>query len=278
MSPNCENIDVNGKLYGRWMIMPGVWALTNRWQNFQFLLIGNEKAMLIDTGYGEGNIRKEVEEITDKPVIVVNTHGHFDHTGGNGWWDEAYMEKNAVPQAKKPFAPHQAEWFHRLPYQDYTEKILHDGDVIDLGDREIEVIHIPAHNESSIALLDKNKRLLFTGDEIEGGQVLLFARRQNLDKNQAAAAHKNNMLKLKARRSEFDFICPAHNGCMLNPDKYLDDFITLADQILNDTAVPMQNTAGFNFASDLSKANSPFATFGTLERYTYGEASFIVRR
>ena len=79
------NIDKDGLLFGKWCTMPGVWTLTNRWQNFMHLLVGQEKALLIDTGYGEGNFREIVESITDKPVMVVDTHGHFDHTGGNAW-------------------------------------------------------------------------------------------------------------------------------------------------------------------------------------------------
>ena len=95
MKYRSANIDEKGMLFGKWCSMPGVWTLTNRWQNFMFLIVGEEKAMLIDTGYGEGNLREIVEGITDKPVMVVDTHGHFDHTGGNAWWTDVWMAEGA---------------------------------------------------------------------------------------------------------------------------------------------------------------------------------------
>ena len=55
------------------------------------LLIGPEKAALIDTGCGIGNLRQAVAELTDKPVIVINTHTHFDHLGGNRQFGEIAM-------------------------------------------------------------------------------------------------------------------------------------------------------------------------------------------
>ena len=93
MKYRSANIDEKEMLFGKWCSMPGVWTLTNRWQNFMFLIVGEEKAMLIDTGYGEGNLREIVEGITDKPVMVVDTHGHFDHIGAV----DAVCEKYGVP-------------------------------------------------------------------------------------------------------------------------------------------------------------------------------------
>ena len=80
------NVNENGKIYGKWKIMPDTWCITDGWGNFIYLLIGKEKAMLIDTCSCEGNVREVVEEITEKEIMVVNTHGHFDHTGGNACW------------------------------------------------------------------------------------------------------------------------------------------------------------------------------------------------
>ena len=57
-----------------------------------FLIEGDEKAMLIDTGAGIGDLKAQVEKLTDKPLIVVNTHGHVDHTGGNMQFDEVWMD------------------------------------------------------------------------------------------------------------------------------------------------------------------------------------------
>lgn len=268
------NIDKDGLLFGKWCSMPGVWTLTNRWQNFMHLLVGKEKALLIDTGYGEGNFRQMVVSITDKPVMVVDTHGHFDHTGGNAWWEEVWMAEGSAASARTPFSQEQQDWFDAKPHKDYKINILKDGDVIDLGGRLVEVIAIPAHHEGSIALLDKTDRLLFTGDEMESGQVLLFVRDGNLPLEQVVAAHKANMERLRARRSEYDFICPAHNGTMLQPDIYLNDFIALDQSILDGTAAVQPDTAGFGYAP-YPVGDSVFAKMGAQERAEYGQASIV---
>lgn len=56
-----------------------------------FLFVGTERALLLDTGIGIGDLKGLVEEITDKPYDVVLTHGHRDHTGGAGWFDTVYQ-------------------------------------------------------------------------------------------------------------------------------------------------------------------------------------------
>ena len=160
------NQDERGNLFGKWQIDKDTWCISNRWANFMYLLIGEEKALLIDSGTGEGNIRKFVETITDKPVMVVNTHGHYDHTGGNFWWPEVWMKEESVECAKKAFLSWGEAFFADKDYPDYKANILNDGDVIDLGGRKVEVIAIGAHNEGSIAFLDRTTKSLFSGDEL----------------------------------------------------------------------------------------------------------------
>lgn len=271
-----SNIDEKGLLFGKWCSMDGVWTITNRWQNFMFLLVGEEKALLIDTGYGEGNLREIVESITDKPVMVVDTHGHFDHTGGNAWWEDVWMAEGSVASARHPFSDEQQAWYDAKPHKDYRIHTVKDGDIFDLGGKIVEVIAIPAHHEGSIALLDKTDRLLFTGDEMESSQVLLFARDRNIPVAQVAANHKANMERLAARRSEYDYICPAHNGTMLQPDMYLRDFIELDELLMEGKAEVQPDTAGFGFAPYQDPdTDNPFAKFGAQERVQHGQAAFI---
>lgn len=270
-----QNIDADGLLFGKWKLTADTWVITNRWQNFMYLLIGQERALLIDTGYGEGNLREMVQSITDKPVIVLNTHGHFDHTGGNAWWDSAWMTAEAEKIARHTFCSQHDVWFAEKPHQDYKVHQVADCDRINLGGRCVEIIAIPAHEESSIAILDSHARLLFTGDELEAGQVLLFTRGRGLSLEEVAQRHKNNMLRLKARRGEYDFLCPAHNGVMLEPDTYLDDFIALDTAIIDHTALPQPDTAGFGFPASAKETKGTFAQFEPLARMQYGQASII---
>lgn len=68
------NINERGLIYGKWMRSPGDWTISYG-NVYCYLLVGSERALLFDTAYGEGNLREFVEEITDKPVMVVNSHG-----------------------------------------------------------------------------------------------------------------------------------------------------------------------------------------------------------
>ena len=191
-----------------------------------FLLLGKEKALLIDTAYGRGDFPNLVDELREgRELMVVNTHGHFDHTGGNFWYPAVYMHPNAKAYARKSFAPLDESWIQNMPYPDYQMLDVNDGYVFQLGDRDVEVLYTPAHCDSSLTFLDHGRRLLFCGDEFDAGQANMFS-------EAAVPAFLHNMLRLKQRESEYDFIMPNHNGCPICKD-YLDDFITAAQHVVD---------------------------------------------
>ena len=167
---------------------------------FMYLLEGEEKALLIDTGWGAGNLREFVEKLTSKPVLVTNTHGHLDHSGGNGEWESVMMlpggEGDMFTCHRLPFD------ISKLPYPNYEHKIVHDGDVIDLGGRTIELMDISAHSNGSLAYLDRKNGYLFVGDELESAQVLMYETEAipgySFDLDQRLRAHHSNMLRIKA--------------------------------------------------------------------------------
>ncbi len=270
-----ENTAEYGHVYGRWQIAKDTWCITDHWNNFVYLLIGKERAMLIDTCSGEGNLREVVESITDKAVMVVNTHGHFDHTGGNSCWEEAWMTKEAAVHAKEPFDAEHEKWFRSKPYPDYKVNYLKDGDVIELGDWSVKVLAIPAHSEGSIALLDEKNRFLFCGDEIECGQVIWFVRNHAVPLKEMAAMHKKNMEKLKQYLTEYDLLWPAHNGAPLYPKPYLDDFIALDEAIIDGRHTVLSDTSGFNFLPDTQAKENLFSDYGKLYRSEKGLASIV---
>jgi len=270
-----ENTTLHGLLYGNWMIRPNLWVISNGWQNFQYLLIGEDRSVLVDTGYGEGNIRSMVEQITPLPVMVINTHGHFDHTGGNGYWDKAWMGQASAKDCKNAFSAAQEAAAACKPHPDYETCTLTDGTIIELGNETIEVLAIPAHHDGSVALLARKSRLLFTGDEFESGQVLILKKHSDPDFLPTIARHRANAERLLARREEYDSLFPAHNGYMLDPDCYLQDFIALDSEILNGTAQEQADTAGFNYPADPVASGSVFGMFGKQKRVFHGTASII---
>lgn len=169
-----------------------------------YLVAGDKAGVMIDTGFATENIQAYAQTLTDKPIKwAANTHGHFDHTGGNGWFERAYMSAKALEIAKTPYPSKMA-----LKYPlDYLVTIVGDGDTINLGNRALEVIEIPAHAPSSIAFLDVQGRILFSGDEVAKGVMLYW---QQAEPQPTVEQHARNMEKLLKRRKEFDFICWGH--------------------------------------------------------------------
>lgn len=238
---------------------------------FMYLLEGEEKALLIDTGWGAGNLRAFVEKLTDKPILVTNTHGHLDHSGGNGEWESVIMlpggEIDLFTCHRLPFD------VSKLPYPNYEHKLVHDGDVIDLGGRTIELLDISAHSNGSLAYLDRKTGCLFVGDELESTQVIMNDSEpipgHSFDLDARLRAHHANMLRLRELKGIWTTIFPAHNGTPI-AHSYLDDYIALVEHIY----------AGDAIIED--KLNHFYAEQGDPEhklcRVRWGGASFFVNK
>ena len=258
------NITPGGSIYGTYYTEYGAWGIQT--QNVTcYLLVGQEKAMLIDTAYGEGDLPALIASITNLPLIVVNTHGHYDHTSGNAFFKEVWMGKGGEGPAGD------AEKRTKLPYPDYEIHSLEDGQIFDLGGRQVEAIAIGAHHVSSFAFLDKKEKSLYTGDEIEAAQVLLNVRGDDLEYKEVAKLHLANLHKLKQREAEFQRMLPAHNGGPLS-NEYLDDFIALSERILEDKVEPCDTVAGFGWPNFIMGGDKE------LMRLRYGKASFVCKR
>jgi hydroxyacylglutathione hydrolase len=190
-----------------------------------YLVVGEERGVLIDTGFAIENIQEYAQSLTDVPVRwAANTHGHFDHTGGNGWFERAYMSAKALEIAKTPY-PSKASLSYPL---EYPVTIVGDGDTVDLGDRMLEVFEIPAHAPSSIAFLDRKERILFTGDEVARGVMLYW---QQTEPQPTIEQHAQNMEKLLKHRKEYDFICSGH-GSGKEDASLVDDYLEHDRRIL----------------------------------------------
>lgn len=143
-------------------IAPDTWQILSD-GDFSYLLKGeNSDALLIDTGYGAGNIREYCENLCGCSVSrAVNTHHHFDHTALNCYFDLVYMAEESVDLAAIPYPSFDGIQFPR----DYRVETVDDGFVIPLKGRDLKVFKMPDHAVGSIVLLDEKKRLLFGGDE-----------------------------------------------------------------------------------------------------------------
>ncbi|AIQ50490.1 MBL fold metallo-hydrolase [Paenibacillus sp. FSL R7-0331] len=148
-----------------------------------FLLLGQQKAVLIDTGLGISNISEVTRRLTPLPVSVLTTHFHTDHIGGHGLFSDIYVHEGdcswlidgiqglSIEQIRADLVRDLSlplpEGFNADTYTPYRGKpagLLSDGQMIDLGGRSLEVIHTPGHSPGHVCFYEKTSGYLFTGD------------------------------------------------------------------------------------------------------------------
>ncbi len=213
-------------------VEPGIFAIYEpfQWQEvISYLIIGTESALLFDTGNGIGDIKAVVEQLTDEPVRVLNSHSHFDHIGGNYQFDDVLsiateftlartggiqsdeVRMEASPEALCKSLPEGVtEASHQTRPFSITETIA-EGDVVDIGGRRLEVLHVPGHTDDSIALLDRDAGFLWSGDSFYEGPIWLFFPETDL------AAYQKSVAKLAAVAADLKAVFPAHNTPKADP-------------------------------------------------------------
>jgi hydroxyacylglutathione hydrolase len=172
----------------------GVWKIDENGQANMFLIVGNDKAMLVDSGCGEAGLDATVASLTKLPVIVVNTHGHNDHAMGNSYFSDIYAHPDDMWTVKGMSGGS----------EHFTE--VSEGYVFDLGGRKLSVIDTPGHTKGSICLLDAENRILVSGDN-NGYHVWLF-----LAESLSVEEYLVSLERLIARSNEFDLVLLGHGA------------------------------------------------------------------
>ena len=149
------------------------------------LIVGQERALLIDTAFGIGDLRSLVETLTDKPVDVVNTHFHGDHSAGNGQFETIFIHKYDIPylemseKAENRLLPAPGTYREEdiIPLRSAKHIAMEDGFVFRLGEgHEVKVIHMPGHAAGGCMLLDRKYNLLFSGDAVVFTPTLIIGK------------------------------------------------------------------------------------------------------
>ena len=197
-----------------------------------YLITGSEAALLFDTGIGVGNISSIVKQLTDLPVSILNSHTHYDHVGGNHFFEKLYgvaslyaanhMVGRTNAEVKEFVRPDRI--WKSLPDNTTEENYssaafsvtdyVTDGYQIDLGERVLEVILVPGHTPDSLVLLDRDNRLMFTGDTFYPAS--LYAHSGDAD----FFEYVKSAEKLAGYRNDVDYLLPGHNEPLV-ADYYL---------------------------------------------------------
>ena len=164
-----------------------------------FLLAGTEKALLIDSGMNLNNARDIAAGLTGLPLSLLNTHADRDHIGSNEQFDAFYMHPAEEPVYRRSGKPG-------------TVIPIREGDSLDLGERELRIIHLPGHTPGSIAVLDVQNRVLISGDPIQAhGHVFMFGDHRNM------VDYIASLERLEGFADQFDEIWPSHADIPVSP-------------------------------------------------------------
>ncbi len=251
-------------------IRPGVLAIYEPGQFeevISYLIEGTERALLFDTGLGIGDMRRLVSELTDREVSVLSSHTHYDHVGGAHAFEHVYgtgldyTRHHARGRAHTEVAEFVGEgwiWKETPPgfspetYQSKPFTIsetVSDGQILSLGDIELEVLLTPGHAPDSLCLLDRERRLLFTGDTFYPATLYTHLSGSSLTDYQATAE------RLASLADAVDLVLPAHN----EPTMAASQLIALRDAF-----------------SALHDDTTPFVLTDGLREYDFGRFSILV--
>jgi glyoxylase-like metal-dependent hydrolase (beta-lactamase superfamily II) len=191
-------------------------------ETIAYLIMGTKQAVLFDTGMGIGNIHALVTRLTSRPIVVLNSHTHNDHIGGN--WQFPYVfgmdtaftrasTKGGREDAQAEIAPGQIcgdlpKGFDPKTYATKPWHVsipVHDGFKVNLGGRTVEVIATPGHTPDSICLLDRDNGLLFTGDTYYPAPIWLYRPETDLD------AYIASVKKIAELAPQIKLVLGAHN-------------------------------------------------------------------
>lgn len=226
-----ERVPISDSWFEVYKVVPGVFAIYEPHQaeeTIGYLIVGDKRALLFDTGMGISDVKKVMSELTKLPIVVLNSHTHDDHVGGNWQFSTIYgMDTDFTREnARGSRADAQAEitpdqicgtlptGFDAKAYSTRPWKITaytHDGDRLDLGGRTVEVIATPGHTPDAISLLDRANGLLFTGDTYYPAPIWLFRPETDLD------AYAASIRRLAALAPQIKVVIGAHNIPVASP-------------------------------------------------------------
>lgn len=206
------------------------------------LICGECGALLLDTGYGIGNLKSVIEQLTDKPVSVFNTHWHGDHTGGNSQFENVYMHEFDIPYWKESLSCEAGRMlpvtlaFSQdavIPLSDKFIRAVHDGMTFHLGGRIETIVHMPGHSAGNCMVIDSKTGILFSGDAILSTPTLVIDGFPAVDHAEllTVEAFHTALVQHMKQLNKVKWLCPSHGRLMLS-NKYVSAMQHCTEEIL----------------------------------------------
>ena len=206
-------------------IRPNVYLIDDAGDSTCYLITGSECALLVDSVNGYEDLKAITKTLTDLPVIVVNTHGHGDHIYGNVYFEEAWLHP-ADFALYDQFFGYAKDIMEQNNLKPCPVKALEIGQIFDLGGVQLEVVDLSGHTAGSIGMLDKDARIIYTGD---GLNTHLW---MQLDHSLPMTTLLETFRKLKAEHGQdFDYVAHGHTK-VLRDKEILDWMIQGCEDIL----------------------------------------------
>lgn len=236
------------RIYEVHQLGPGLYHIANSAVHMD-LIVGSHHALLFDTGYGYGDLHLLVRELTDKPLYVVNSHGHMDHACGNEAFGGAYIHPldmelcrkhngSDLRKAELDLAQVPLDFDMEAYLRQGTGKLnpVEEGYCFDLGGITCHVVHLPGHTAGSIGLWCPEIRLLYVGDAINNFVWLFLPESQGLN-TYIRTLHK-------AAQLPFTHMIQSHEPSPV-PKKKLWDYLDLAEHLDFSSGRPVPDPTGF---------------------------------
>ena len=223
-------------------VMDSIFAIKSAGGEFVYLILGDERALLIDTCVGVGNLRDFVENLTDLPITVVLSHGHVDHAMGAPEFNEVYLNPLDIPLYQK-----MCDCKSRLGYlqatlgrqvnqelvdslipaaPDYQFLSLSDGQIFDLGGIHVSAHAFPGHTAGMMAFLVEEKRILITGDACNNSTFLFDEEASDVEN------YRNAVNQIRTRLAgKYDRIFISHHEMEVSIE-IMDNMLKVCDDIL----------------------------------------------
>jgi len=249
-----------------------LYYINDEYGDSMYLILGEKRALLIDTGMGKGDLSKELKEITNLPIDVVLTHAHIDHMYHVESFDKVYLhqkEKDAWKWALWLCVFAGSKMYH-VQHKKYPIKkmiAINEGHIFDLGTTKIKVINAFGHTPGSIVLVDEGNRCVYLGDAVGSG---LFSWMW-LPGSLCVSDYRESLIHLKQELlpyKDFTFYGGHHSQAFLEGASIvtidtIDDMIELCDLVLARKIQPIKKEKMMGIG---------------IETYQYKKAAFVIRQ